>query len=136
MEELMEAIVERCAGLDVHQATVVACLNIGTAGAKPNKAVRTFGTTLPDLEDLRDWLKTHDCTLVAMESTGIYWRPVHAVLEDHFELVVGNAHHILGHAAGAGRGHTIPRRDGTTGARADAAQAVRVGAGVERPAGR
>src|SRR2546429_9286107 len=94
MEALMEAIVERCAGLDVHQATVVACLNIGTAGAKPNKAVRTFGTTLPDLEDLRDWLKTHDCTLVAKESTGIYWRPVHAVLEDHFELVVGNAHHI------------------------------------------
>lgn len=90
----MEAIVERCAGLDVHQATVVACLNIGAANAKPTKEIRTFGTTLPDLEELRDWLQANGCTLVAMESTGIYWRPVHAVLEDHFELVVGNAQHI------------------------------------------
>jgi hypothetical protein len=90
MEELMEAIVERCAGLDVHQATVVACLNLGTVGAKPSKQLRTFGTTLPDLEELRDWLKANDCTLVAMESTGVYWKPVYAVLEDHFEMVVGN----------------------------------------------
>lgn len=90
----MEAIVERCAGLDVHQATVVACLNAGAAAAKPSKQVRTFGTTLPDLEELRDWLKTDGCTLVAMESTGVYWKPIHAVLEDHFEMVVGNAHHI------------------------------------------
>ena len=94
MEELMEAIVERCAGLDVHQATVVACLNIGAAAARPRKEIRSFGTMLPDLEELRDWLKANGCTLVAMESTGIYWKPVHAVLEDHFELVVGNAQHI------------------------------------------
>lgn len=90
----MEAIVERCAGLDVHQATVVACLNLGAATAKPSKQVRTFGTTLPDLEELRNWLKDNGCTLVAMESTGVYWKPVHAVLEDHFEMVVGNARHI------------------------------------------
>ena len=90
----MEAIVERCAGLDVHQATVVACLKVGAAGAKPRKELRTFGTTLPELEELRDWLKTNGCTLVAMESTGVYWMPVYAVLEDHFEMVVGNAHHI------------------------------------------
>jgi len=90
----MEAIVERCAGLDVHQATVVACLNIGTVGTKPTKQIRTFGTTLPELEELRDWLTANGCTLVAMESTGIYWVPVHAVLEDHFEIVVGNAQHI------------------------------------------
>jgi transposase len=94
MEELMEAIVERCAGLDVHQATVVACLNTGAAGAKPSKQIRTFGTTLPELEELRDWLTTSGCTLVAMESTGVYWKPVYAVLEGHFELVVGNAQHI------------------------------------------
>lgn len=90
----MEAIVERCAGLDVHQATVVACLNIGAADAKPSKQIRTFGTTLSELEELRDWLKANGCTLVAMESTGIYWKPVYAVLEGHFELVVGNAQHI------------------------------------------
>jgi transposase len=94
MEELMDAIVERCAGLDVHQATVVACLTIGAANAKPTKEIRTFGTMLPELEELRDWLKAAGCTVVAMESTGVYWKPVHAVLEGHFELVVGNAHHI------------------------------------------
>jgi transposase len=91
---MMEAIVERCAGLDVHQATVVVCLSIGAAGMKPSKETRTFGTTLPELEALRDWLKVSDCALVAMESTGIYWVPVYAVLEDHFEMVVGNAQHI------------------------------------------
>ncbi len=90
----MEAIVERCAGLDVHQATVVACLIVGAAGTRPTKEIRTFGTTLPELEELRDWLKAAGCTLVAMESAGVYWKPVHAVLEDHFEPVVGNAHHI------------------------------------------
>jgi transposase len=89
----MEAIVERCAGLDVHQATVVACLNLG-GNAKPNQQIRTFGTMLADLEELRDWLKANDCTLVAMESTGIYWKPIYAVLENHFELIVGNAQHI------------------------------------------
>ena len=90
----MEAIVERCAGLDVHQATVVACLNIGAGKAKPSKQVRTFGTMLADLEGLRDWLKANDCTVVAMESTGVYWKPVYAVLENHFDLIVGNAQHI------------------------------------------
>ena len=90
----MEAIVERCAGLDVHQATVVACVNCGAACSKPSKQIRTFGTTLPELEELRDWLHGNGCTVVAMESTGIYWTPVYAVLEGHFELVVGNAQHI------------------------------------------
>lgn len=90
----MEAIVERCAGLDVHQATVVACRIIGAPGRKPSKEVRSFGTTLAALEELRDWLTAAGCTLVAMESTGVYWVPVYAVLEGHFEQVVGNAHHI------------------------------------------
>lgn len=90
----MEIVAERCAGLDVHQATVVACLNVGATGSKPSKQVRSFGTTLPDLEELRAWLKANGCTLVAMESTGIYWKPVYAVLEGHFALVVGNARHI------------------------------------------
>jgi transposase len=90
----MEAIVERCAGLDVHQATVVACLSIGAGTAKPTKQVRTFGTMLADLEELRNWLKANDCSLVAMESTGVYWKPVYAVLENSFELIVGNAQHI------------------------------------------
>jgi transposase len=90
----MEAIVERCAGLDVHQASVVACVLIGEPGRKPRKEVRSFGTMTRDLEALRDWLEELGVTHVGMESTGVYWKPVHAILEDHFALIVGNAHHI------------------------------------------
>jgi len=90
----MEAIVECCAGLDVHQATVVACLNNGRAGARSSKETRTYGTTGLELREMRDWLKASGCTLVAMESSGVDWKPVHAELEGHFELIVGNAHHI------------------------------------------
>ena len=90
----MQAIIERCCGLDVHQETVVACLLVGAPGAQPNKEVRTFGAVTRDLEALRDWLCEAGVTHVGMESTGVYWRPVYAVLEEHFELIVGNARHI------------------------------------------
>ena len=90
----METIVQRCCGLDVHQATVVACLLAGPADSRPRKTIRTFGTTTSELEELRGWLLGEGCTHVGMESSGIYWVPVYAVLEDHFELVVGNATHI------------------------------------------
>lgn len=90
----MEAIIERCCGLDVHQAQVTACLLVGSPGKRPKKEVRRFGTFTRDLLALREWLQAEGCTTVAMESTGIYWRPVYAILEDEFELVVGNAFHI------------------------------------------
>jgi transposase len=90
----MEAQIERCCGLDVHQASIVACVLSGLAGQKPTKEVRTFGTCLTDLEELRDWLRSLGVTHVGMESTGIYWRPVYAQLEDGFVLVVGNAFHM------------------------------------------
>jgi transposase len=94
MEARMQAIIERCCGLDVHQETVVACLLIGAAGARARKQVRTFRTVRRELEALRDWLTAAGVTHVGMESTGIYWRPVYAVLEGHVELIVGNARHI------------------------------------------
>ena len=90
----MDAIVERCCGLDVHQATVVACVLIGEAHKKPRKQVRTFGTVTQELLALRDWLKAEGCTHVAMESTGVYWMPVYVALEKDFQLIVGNATHI------------------------------------------
>jgi transposase len=90
----MEAIVERCCGLDVHQATVVACLLVGAAHEKPRKEVRTFRTMTRDLEALRDWLCEANCTHVAMESTGVYWKPVYFALEGNFELILGNARNI------------------------------------------
>src|SRR4051812_5094996 len=106
----MQALIERCCGLDVHQETVVACLltgAAGAAGARARKEVRTFRTVRRELEALRDWLTAAGVTHVGMESTGVYWRPVYAVLEGHVELIVGNARHIrtvpgnvLGHVPG------------------------------------
>jgi transposase len=90
----MEALVERCAGLDVHQASVVCCALLGPPGCKPRKLLRTFGATTHELETLRAWLAEHGVTHVGMESTGIYWKPVYSALEGHFDLTVGNAHHI------------------------------------------
>jgi len=93
-EAMMRVIVERCCGLDVHQETVIACLLIGAPGDRPTKETRTFRTVTRDLEALRDWLAAAGVTHVGMESTGVYWRPVYAVLEGHFDLIVGNARHI------------------------------------------
>src|SRR6185437_6534456 len=90
----MEAIVRACCGLDVHQATVVACLLVGDPDKKPRREVRTFGTMTCDLIQMRECLTAEGCTHVGMESTGVYWMPVYAMLEGHFELVVGNATHI------------------------------------------
>jgi transposase len=91
----MEAIIERCCGLDVHQASVVACMLTGPAStSRPRREVRRFGTFMKDLLELRDWLEEQHCTHVAMESTGVFWRPIYAVLEGGFELVVGNAFHM------------------------------------------
>lgn len=92
----MEAIIERCCGLDVHKSRVVACLLVGAPGKKPKAEIRTFRTFTRDLSALAQWLKDNECTHVAMESTGVYWKPVYAVLEDFggFDLVVGNANHM------------------------------------------
>lgn len=90
----MEVVVEKCCGLDVHQASVVACLILTEPGGRGRKQTRTFGATMSELELLCAWLSEFGCTHVAMESTGVYWMPVYQVLEGHFELVVGNASHI------------------------------------------
>lgn len=90
----METLVERCCGLDVHQETVVACLLISEPGKRPRKEIRTFATFTEDLEALRNWLLQSGCQQVAMESTGVYWMPVYAVLEGTIDIVVGNAAHM------------------------------------------
>ena len=79
----MDVIVERAAGLDVHQASIVACVLIGRPGQKPRKEIRHFGTMTADLEALRAWLLELGVTHVGMESTGVYWKPVHTILEGH-----------------------------------------------------
>lgn len=90
----MEVVVECCAGLDVHQATVVACVNRTGRGGRSHKEVRSFSTMHDALIALRDWLKAEGVAVVAMESTGVYWKPVYAVLEGQFDLIVANAQHI------------------------------------------
>ena len=90
----MKRMIKRCAGLDVHQATVVACVLIHEGRKSPRSEVRSFGTMTHELQALRDWLAAERVTHVGMESTGVYWRPVYAVLEGHFELIVGNARHM------------------------------------------
>jgi transposase len=86
----MEVLYPRCAGLDVHQQTVVACARMAS-GSTVQQEVRTFGTTTGDLLALADWLAAHGCTHVAMESTGVYWKPIWHVLDSHFELILANA---------------------------------------------
>src|SRR5436309_4484982 len=89
----MDVVHLKCAGLDVHAQTVVACARLGSGKAVAYDR-RTFGTTTPELLALSDWLTAHGCTHVAMESSGIYWKPVWHVLEGRFELVLANAMHI------------------------------------------
>ena len=72
----MEVVNERCCGLDVHKQTVVACVIVPGKGRQPNKEVRTFGTMTADLLELSDWLAECHVTHVAMESTGVYWKPI------------------------------------------------------------
>jgi len=90
----MQAVVERGCGLDVHQATVVACLLVLRKNGTVHKQVRSFGTTTRELVSLREWLLAEGCTHVGMESTGVYWKPVYAVLEGAFQIVVANAQHV------------------------------------------
>ena len=89
----MEVLYPRCAGLDVHQKTVVACARVvGQEGVAQH--VETFETTTQGLEKLRNWLLQFGCTHVAMESTGVYWKPVWHVLEGAFSLVLAHAGHV------------------------------------------
>ncbi len=90
----MERVIERCCGLDVHKKTVVAGVRVpgGTGGR--DQHVRTFGTTTAELLALRDWLEAYGVTHVAMESTGVYWKPIFYVLEDAFTCVLANAAQI------------------------------------------
>jgi transposase len=90
----MDTMVERCCGLDVHQAVVVACVLVGEAGKRPQKLVRSFRTLTADLAELRTWLRAQRVTHVGMEATGIYWVPVYAALEGDFDITIGNAMHI------------------------------------------
>src|SRR5262245_42494646 len=90
----MEVVYESCCGLDIHKKTVVACVVVPGPGNKPVKDIRTFNTMTADLLELADWLTACRVTHVALESTGVYWKPAWNVLEGSFTLLLVNARHI------------------------------------------
>jgi transposase len=91
----MEVLYPRCGGLDVHQKSVTACVLLSPEqGTRPRKEVRTFPALTDGLLALGDWLTSHGVTHVALESTGVYWKPVWNVLEGDFALLLVNAHHV------------------------------------------
>lgn len=94
METESDALYESCAGLDVHQETVVACVLFGPLDRRPKKVIETFSTTTSGLLKLSDFLSEHNVTHVAMESTSVYWKPVWNVLEGSFTLLLANARTI------------------------------------------
>ncbi len=90
----METQIERCAGLDVHKKSVTACVRVPGKGKRRHKETRSFTTTTRGLLQLRDWLAEQQVTVVGMESTSSYWKPVYYLLEDDFEVWLLNARHL------------------------------------------
>ena len=87
----MQVVYPVCCGIDVHQASLTACLRQVSDDGQISTELRDFGTTYRDLLALSDWLTSHDCPVVALESTGVYWKPVYHVLAGTLEVLVGNA---------------------------------------------
>lgn len=90
----MEVINEGSCGIDVHKETLTACIMIGEGNQITKKEIRTYRTMTEDINELRNWLKSEGVTKVAIESTGIYWRPIYNILEEDFEIILANARHI------------------------------------------
>lgn len=94
----MNDLLERCCGLDVHKDIIVACILNGPVGKPAKSEIREFSTLIPGMQDLKAWIVSENCHFVAMESTGIYWKPIYETLEDSFDgdisLLVVNARHM------------------------------------------
>ena len=90
----MELVYERCCALDVHKRQVTACVHVPDRQGKRTELRAEFQTMTPDLLALRDWLKGLGVSAIAMEATGVYWKPVYYLLEDDFELLLVNAQHV------------------------------------------
>jgi transposase len=94
VQKVFERLFERVAGLDVHKAHVTAAVRVPDGEGGRLLDVAEFATTVRGLLGLRDWLQAHGVTHLAMEATGVYWRPVWAILEDCFECIIVNARHV------------------------------------------
>ena len=103
---MIEAVIERCAGIDVGKKFLVVCVMSGSLEAEPKTEIRKFGTIVAELEHLRDWLIQEGCSHAVMESTGSYWKPVFNILEDSVEVVLANAYDVQNR-----RGHKTDPND-------------------------
>src|ERR1700692_3097041 len=92
--EMIQAVIERCAGIDVGKATLAVCVMTGAANAEPSMELRQYGTVVSELEALARWLAENQCTHVVMESTGWYWKPVYNILEEQFIIVLANPQEV------------------------------------------
>ena len=90
----MDVVYPRCSGIDVHKRFVVACVSCVQANGQRSKEVRQFTTMTHEIVAMKEWLKASGCSHVAMESTGVYWKPIFHVLEGAFEIVLVNAQHM------------------------------------------
>jgi transposase len=105
-EGMIEAIIERCAGIDVGKKFLLVCVMTGSLEAEPQVEIRKFGTIVAELQALRDWLISTGCTHAVMESTGSYWKPVFNILEDSIRVVLANAFDVRNR-----RGHKTDPND-------------------------
>ena len=101
------AVIERCAGIDIGKRELAVAVIVGPADQEGEVKTRAFATTVPALEELKQWLIQESCTSVAMESTGSYWKPVFNVLEDSVKVYLANPHEVKNR-----KGHKTDDKDG------------------------
>jgi transposase len=103
---MIAAVIERCVGIDVGKKTVAACVMVGPGNGEARSEVRLFGTTVAQLQQLREWIQQEQCTHAIMESTGSYWKPVFNILEQSVKVALANPHEVK-----ARKGHKTDAKD-------------------------
>ena len=103
---MIDAVIERCAGIDVGKQVIVVCVMTGPADGEARSETRSFGTTVAELQQARDWIASEGCTHVMMESTGSYGKPVFNILEGHVKVALANPHEVK-----ARKGHKTDPKD-------------------------
>src|SRR6202047_841091 len=104
---MIKAPIERCAGIDVHKKFLAVCVMVGPLDGEPRVERRRYGTTVAELNELREWLRGQDVGHVVMESTGSYWKPVFNVLEEAVKVYLANPQEVKNR-----KGHKTDDKDG------------------------
>lgn len=104
---MISAAIERCAGIDVGKKFLAVCILVGPLDGEPRMEKRRYGTTIAELEKLREWLRSEGITHAVMESTGSYWKPVFNILEDAVKVYLANPHEVKNR-----KGHKTDDKEG------------------------